>query len=340
MKNCSVSKQKHNRVCKTVPLLLAALVMCMGALCGCNNSAADRHINNGVANDANTLSVVTTVFPAYDIARSVAGSRASVVQLLRPGTESHSFEPTPQDMALIKNCDVFIYAGGESDTWIENIMDSVDMSSKTVISMLDSVDALEEEEVEGMSEGGVLAEYISEEEEEADEHVWTSPKNMIRIASAVTDAMAAADPDGSDLYHENGNAYIDELSVLDDDYRKTLDAASSHTIVVADRFPFRYLCEEYNLTYYAAFPGCSEDAEITADSIITLCDKVTQANLDTVFHIEFSNEKIADSICEVTGAKKRLLHSCHNVSAKETEEGVTYISLMRNNLETLKEALK
>lgn len=308
-------------------------------VCGCSGIADANTMEKSVSPSAK-IKIVSTIFPGYDFARNVGGDKCDVYQLLKPGAESHSYEPTPQDIVLLKNCDVFIYAGGESDTWIEAIIDSVDMSQKHVIPMLDTVDVLCEEEKEGMREGGLLAEYMGEEEEEElDEHVWTSPHNAVKVSQAICDALIEIDSANADIYRSNADNYVNRLCQLDADYKDALSKSVRSTIVVADRFPFRYLCEEYNLDYYGAFPGCSEDAEITASSLKFLSDKVRTEKIPTVFYIEFSNEKIADCICEMTGAKKALLHSCHNVSAKEIEEGKDYISIMYDNLSVLKEAL-
>lgn len=312
---------------------MAALLISAFVLTGCGDTSLQKTPKD------DRLLIVATIFPAYDFARSVGGERAEVYQLLKSGAESHTYEPTPADMVMISKCDVFIYAGGASDSWIESIIESIDMSGKVVISMLDCVETLEEEEKEGMNEGGVLAELLGEEEEELDEHVWTSPKNAIDISRAIANGLTEADPAGEEVYLSNFYQYESELNKLDASYRNLMAGAKRNTIVVADRFPFRYLCQEYGIDYYAVFPGCSDDAEITAKSLVYICDRVREENIPVVFHIEFSNEKIADSVCEVTNAKKLLLHSCHNVSNKEIEGGATYISLMYNNLEALSEAL-
>lgn len=342
---------------RKVPLFIAALSVLSICFCGCANTDATEHFSS-LTTPSGKITVVATIFPAYDFARNVGGDKCEVYQLLKPGAESHSYEPTPQDIVLIKNCDVFIYAGGESDSWIETLMDSVDMSGKHVISMLDEVDALDEEEKEGMREGGLLSEYIGgehhhhhheegeeeeehhhEEEVELDEHVWTSPRNAIRITEAVCECLSDADNADAESYRKNADDYVNRLCQLDDAYKEVISTANRNTIVVADRFPFRYLCEEYGLDYYGAFPGCSEDAEITASSLKFLADTVAKENIPVVFNIEFSNEKIADCICEMTDAKKCLLHSCHNVSQKDMDAGKDYISIMYDNLSVLKEAL-
>jgi len=312
-----------------VPLIMAALIISACVFAGCNRAESEAESD---------INIVTTIFPAYDFARNIAGEKASVSQLLKPGVESHSYEPTPQDIVLLKKCDIFIYAGGASDTWIESIIDSVDMSDKVVISMMDCVDVLDEEEKDGMQEGGVLS-FIFEEEEEADEHVWTSTVNAIKISEGICNALKEIDSQNSEYYDKNFEEYKAELLELDGEFRSVTDTAKRNTIAVADRFPFRYLCEEYGLNYYAVFPGCSEDAEVTAKSLITLADNVEREQIPAVFYIDFSNEKIADTIVEVAGVRKLRLSSCHNLSEEELKEGATYISIMRENVKALSEAL-
>lgn len=330
---------------KIVPLTMAALVLSAGLLAGCaqntvSNSGEFANVANADSDAGQKLEIVATIFPAYDFARNIAGDKANVHQLLKPGTESHSYEPTPQDMILIRNCDVFIYAGGESDTWIESIIDAADISDKIVISMMDCVTLLNEEEKEGMHEGGLLG-LLSEDdgEEEMDEHVWTSPKNAIKISECIAEGLAKADSSNKEIYFSNFSSYEKQLTDLDESFRKVINESKRKKIVVADRFPFRYLCETYGLDYYAIFPGCSEDAEVTAKSLIYMSDRVKDENIPVVFYIEFSNQKIADTICEVTGARKLELNSCHNVSYEDVANGATYISKMYDNLEALSEAL-
>ena len=317
---------------KSWVLPVSAALLLMTCLCGC----ASFRTGDPLQNDNDDLPVVvSTIFPGYDFARNIAGDDAKVIQLLAPGAESHTYEPTPQDMLLIRQCDVFVYAGGESDTWLEDILSETDASHRIVVSMMDACDALVEEETEGMQEGGILAELFSEEEEEYDEHTWTSPVNAVKICSAICEAMCDAAPQYADHYRENLDEYSAALSDLDSRYRTALSDGLSKKIVVADRFPFRYLCEEYGIEYRAAFPGCSDNAEVTADSLMTLCDYVEANSIPVVFTIEFSSGKIADSICEVTGAKRMLLHSCHNVS----DMSDSYIGIMDQNLANLVEAM-
>lgn len=279
------------------------------------------------------ISVVTTAFPAYDFARQITGGEAQIIMLLPPGAEIHSFEPSPQDMIQIKDCDVFLWIGGQSETWVERVLSSMDTENMRILSMLDCVDLVEEEIVEGMQDDG-KAEGI-----EYDEHVWTSPKNAARIVEQMRDLLAEVDPANADEYRSNAEAYLLRLTALDAALQAVVDSAARKTIVFADRFPFRYFAAAYGLTYYAAFPGCSTESEPSLKTLAFLYDMVRTEGIPVVFYMELSNERMADAICEDTGAKKRLLHSCHNVAKSDFEAGVTYLELMTNNVDALKEAL-
>lgn len=286
------------------------------------------------------LSVVTTVFPGYDFARQVAGDHADVTLLLPPGAESHSFEPTPQDILNIQRCDLFIYVGGESEAWVDGILDTVDTSHMTVISMMDLVDTVPEEIKEGMEEEEEDHDDDSDGHAiEYDEHVWTSPINAIRIVRPIAEILGQLDETNAESYLANMEDYTKELKTLDESFREVVDHARQKTLIFGDRFPFRYFVDEYGLDYYAAFPGCATETEPSAQTVAFLIDKVKEENFPVVFHIEFSNEKMADTICETTKAKKLLLHSCHNVSKDDLKNGVTYLDLMTQNVENLKEAL-
>jgi zinc transport system substrate-binding protein len=280
------------------------------------------------------LSVVTTIFAPYDFVRAIAGDRIDLTMLLKPGAESHSYEPTPQDIITIQNSDIFIYVGGESDEWVEEVLESLDDTKTEIITLMDCVDVVEEEIVEGMEE--------EEEEEEGiayDEHVWTSPANAKRVVEKISGAIRAADPENAGFYRDNTDSYLRELDALDAAFRSVTGSAKRRTLVFGDRFPFRYFADAYNLNYFAAFPGCSTETECSAATIAFLINKVKEEKIPVVFHIEFSNGRIADAICEATGARKQLLHSAHNISRDDLAAGVTYVDIMKRNAETLRGAL-
>lgn len=368
---------------KSKYVVLAALVLGILFMSSC--SAADPQGSTASGGD-DKLQIVTTIFPPYDFARNIAGRNADVSMLLKPGTESHSCEPSPSDIIKIINCDIFIYTGGESDTWVDEILDSISENGRDIriIKMLDVVDnAVEEEIVEGMQAGllelnehseeavsetggsgnedgedtaleqsdadgsDAAAEGSDEHEHETesehaheyDEHVWTSPRRAMQIVDAISNAVIELDPDNIDEYQMNTAIYLSLLSDLDQEYREAVESSKRDYIVFGDRFPFRYLADEYGLKYSAAFPGCSSESEPSAKTVAYLIDRVREEEIPAVFYIEFSNQKIADAIAEETGAKKLLLHSCHNLTSEQMNNGVTYLDLMRDNLENLKEAL-
>ena len=294
--------------------------------------------------DPDQLTVVATVFPAYDFARAVGGDLADVQLLLPPGTESHSYEPTPADILAVQDCDLFIYLGGESDTWVETILESVELRGQT-LRMVDCVPLLEEETVEGMES---YEEGHDHDHDEApglgevvgyDEHVWTSPKNAALITRAVGDKLAELDPANADTYAANSADYAAQIEALDREFADFFAGVEDRTMVFGDRFPLRYFAEEFDIDYYAAFPGCSTQTEPSAATIAFLTDKVREEHIPTVWYIEFSNHLVADSIAESAGVKTAMFHTCHNVSADDLAAGATYVSLMEQNLETLRENL-
>ncbi len=307
---------------------LAALFLLCLLLAGCAAAAPAEE-------SGDVPELVATVFPAYDFARQIAGGRARVTLLVPPGSESHSFEPTPRDMARIEGCALLVCNGGESEAWLDQILE--DREQVPVLSMLSCVQALEEETVEGMQE--VYEGPEGDEGPEYDEHVWTSPVNAVLICRALCEKLCELDPEGEESYRANLAAYEEQLWELDAAFREVVKNGQRDTVIFADRFPVRYFTEEYGLRYYAAFPGCADDAEPSAKTVAFLIDKVRQEQIPAVFTIEFSNQKMADVICEDTGCQKLLFHSCHNVSAEELEAGVSYLELMRNDLKSLEVAL-
>lgn len=315
-------------------VILAAMVLVV-TLTGCGQSTTPVNSDSG-----EKISVVTTIFPPYDFVREIAGEKAELSMLLPPGSESHSFEPTPQDIITIQNCDIFIYVGGESDEWVEEVLESMDTSKMEIITLMDCVEVVEEKIVEGMEDEEEDPDGDGGDEPEYDEHVWTSPRNAKLIVQKIAAVMGEADSANASVYQENTDAYLSRLTQLDADFQTVVDQAVRKTIVFGDRFPFRYFADAYGLDYFAAFPGCSTETEPSAATIAFLIDKVNDEEIPAVLYIEFSNGKIADTICETTGAKKLLLHSCHNISKDDFAAAVSYLDLMTQNVETLKEALQ
>ena len=292
----------------------------------------------GDHNDNGKVSVVATIFAPYDFARTIAGDNVNLTMLLPPGAESHSFEPTPQDIIRIQECDVFIYVGGESDEWVSGVLESMDTSNMKIITLMDCVEVLEEVIVEGMQDDE--ADFQEEQDDaEYDEHVWTSPRNAKLIVQKISEALCEVDPENAATYQANTTAYLVELDELDARFQEVVDNAVRKTLVFGDRFPFRYFADAYGLTYYAAFPGCSTETEASAATVAFLIDKVKAENIPVVFYIELSNPAIANTIGEATGAQVRLLHACHNISRDDFVAGKTYLELMGANVWALKEAL-
>ncbi|MFP3090532.1 metal ABC transporter substrate-binding protein [Treponema sp. TIM-1] len=284
------------------------------------------------------INVVTSIFPPYDFVREIAGDRVNLTMLLQPGAESHSFEPTPQDIVKIQNCDIFIYVGGESDAWVERILESIDTGRMEIITLMDCVEVVEELVVEGMQDEEE-EEGLEEEEVEYDEHVWTSPKNAKLIVQKIAEALKGRDAANAAAYEKNTQSYLAKLTDLDASFQSMINGAKRKTFVFGDRFPFRYFADAYGLDYFAAFPGCSTETECSAATIAFLVNKVRAEKIPVVFHIELSNEKIADTICEETGTKKLLLHAVHNISKRDFDRGENYYDLMSQNVRNLKEAL-
>ena len=324
----------NKRLTPVTAALLAAFLLLSG--CGKTETApAD--------GETDKLTVVATVFPAYDFARAVGGEAAEVSLLLPPGAESHSYEPTPADIMAVQQCDLFLYLGGESDTWVETILESVEPQG-TTLRMIDCVDLLEEETVEGMEshedehdhdEGLGLGEVVG-----YDEHVWTAPRNAAQITRAIGAEMEALDPSNAAFYAANAADYAGQIEALDQEFADFFAGVADRTMVFGDRFPLRYFADEFDIPYYAAFPGCSTQTEPSAATIAFLTEKVREEGISAVWYIEFSNHLVADSIAEAAGAETAMFHSCHNVSADDLAAGATYISLMTDNLETLRQHMR
>ncbi|MDO4816531.1 MAG: metal ABC transporter substrate-binding protein [Bacillota bacterium] len=300
---------------------LALIMLLCLVLCGCSTDTLPQ---------SDKLQIVCATFPAYDFAREIAGDKAEITLLIKPGAEVHSYEPTPKDVVRIQESDLFICNGGESEEWLEALL----RENMNVVYMMDCVETVAEEEKEGMYVHGE-----EEGEEELDEHVWTSPVNAALISKEICSRLCEIDAENAALYTANSDAYTAQLMVLDADFHRVIDNAPHKTLVFADRFPMRYFTKEYGLEYFAAFPGCASETEPSAKTVAFLIDRVREEKLPAVLYMEFSNQKMADVICEDTGCVKLPFYSAHNITAEQFEAGVSYLDLMRINLETLKEAL-
>lgn len=327
---------------KKITALLLALLMLVGALAGC-----------GKQNDTNKtdkLSIVTTIFPEYDWVREILGDKADnteVTMLLDNGVDLHSYQPTADDIVKISDCDLFIYVGGESDEWVEDALRNAANRNMKVINLLEVLgDSVKTEEiVEGMQEEEHEHEDAEEHEheEEADEHVWLSLKNAKMLVRVISKALQELDPDNKDIYAANADAYVKKLSALDAEYQAAVDAASNKTILFGDRFPFRYLVDDYGLRYYAAFVGCSTETEAGFETISFLAKRVDELKLPCVLTIEGAQHKIAETIVRNTTAKNQrvlTMDSMQSTTSKDVKNGTTYLSVMEKNLSVLKEVLR
>ncbi len=313
-------------VCSLAMLLLCACVACGGA----STAPDDKETKE------DGLSIVATIFPPYDFARVVGGDAVTVTQLLPPDTEAHGYEPTLGDLSLIESCDLFLYIGGETDAWVDELLATLDGKGPRCLALIDTVSVVTEETVAGM-EGE--EETAAETCPAYDEHIWTSPKNAKRMVQAITDVLCELDAANASVYTANNAAYQSDLDGLDEALSTLSANALRHTLIFAERFPFRYLAEDYGFTYYAAFPGCSSDTEPSLATIAFLVNKIEEEDIPAVFIIEFSKGSAAKSIQDATGCEILLLHSCHNLTRAEWDAGESYLSLMRANIENLRKAL-
>ena len=332
---------------KKITALLLVLFVLVGALAGC-----------GKQNDTNKtdkLSIVTTIFPEYDWVREILGDKADnaeITMLLDNGVDLHSYQPTADDIVKISDCDLFIYVGGESDGWVEDALRNAANRNMKVINLLEILgDSVKTEEiVEGMQEEHEHEDAHAhddaeehEHEEEADEHVWLSLKNAKMLVRVISKALQELDPDNKDIYAANADAYVKKLSALDADYQAAVDAASNKTILFGDRFPFRYLVDDYGLRYYAAFVGCSAETEAGFETISFLAKRVDEWKLPCVLTIEGAQHKIAETIVGNTTTKNQkvlTMDSMQSTTTQDVKNGTTYLSVMEKNLSVLKEALR
>ncbi len=294
--------------------------------------------------DDGKIKVVATNFAMYDFSRAVCGDECSVEMLLAPGSESHDFEATLEDVAKIASADIFVYVGGESDEWVYDVLDSSDISvdSMKIVRAIDCVETYSEDSslvFDAEHEHTHSHEDSHDELSDVDEHVWTSIPNAILIINEITEAVAEICPESSEKIKENAERYIEELRGVDSEMTDMINGADKNLIIVADRFPFIYMTEHYGLRYYAAFDGCSSATEPSLAVINSLVEKTRENEIDTIFVIEFSDRRTASAIAEETGCTVLELSSAHNITRSELESGITYADVMRRNISALKEAL-
>jgi len=284
------------------------------------------------------INIVATNYVAYDLVRAIVGEttgeQINIGMLLRPGSEAHSFEPSPQDIAAINKADLLVYVGGESEEWVDKLLDSNEINKEKTVRMMDLVELKEEDEIEEDVE-----EHANEHAVEYDEHIWTSPKNAKILLDKIKQKMVYLFPQFKESFEVNAGLYGDELKDIDTELTRIVKDAKRRELVFADRFPFKYLVDDYGLEYVAAFPGCSEQTEASSATIAKLIDKVKNDNLGVILKIELTSDKLAQVIAESTGAKILTLNAAHNISQEDFDNGVRLVDLMRDNLVVLAEAL-
>ena len=274
------------------------------------------------------ISVVTTIFPYYDFARSVSKGTCDVDMLLKPGSDVHSFEPTPSDILKIRNADLFIYNGGESDEWVDSILESLgDTDKPVVMKMTDYVKPLTEMD----------ADHHAEDEE--DEHIWTSLDNAKTLVSKISDEVSKLDQKNKSVYTKNSLDYIEKISKVQGEIENTVNSSKSKKIVVGDRFPLLYFATEFSLDWECAFPGCSTETEPSLDRLSKLTDTIEKDKIKTILKLEMSENKVADTLADETNTKVRTFYSAESVSKEDFAKNVTYVDLMERNNNALKEAL-
>jgi len=336
---------------KIFGLILAGAVLITG--CTAKTEKKDKGDNT-----KGKLKIVTTIFPEYDITRAIAKDKVDLELMIKPGVDVHSFTPTPQDIKTVQNSDIFVYGGTEHDKWVENLTKSIDMKNKKVVKLVDGIQQLEEESVDGMKhehhhddekedehnhdhkhEKKDEHDHKDESEKELDPHYWTSPKNAIQMVKTITNALVEKDPDNAEFYKENAKNYIKQLEGVDKELHDVVDNAKIKKVVIADRFPFRYLFKDLGLEYRALFSGCSVESTASAGQIKKMVDYVKENKIPVVYHIEMGKGELAETVAKNSGAKVKLLHSIHTVTKEDFDKGITYIDLMKQNVEALKEGL-
>ena len=303
-------------------------------------------IENRASSDVSKIKIVTTIFPEYDWVKSILGSNPGNIEnimLLDSGIDLHNFQPTADDILKIASADMFIYVGGESDKWVDKALSTTGNSKVVSINLLELLsDKVKHEEiVEGMEHEREDDEH-EEHEAELDEHVWLSVKNAKVAVERICEVISSLDNKNKEVYEENARSYISKLDALDKEYEAVVKDSATKTILFGDRFPFRYMADDYNLKYYAAFSGCSAETEASFETILFLSKKVDELSLKNIMKIEGSNSKIAQTIKENTKEKNQnilTMDSMQSTTKKDIDMGKTYISIMTDNLSVLKEAL-
>lgn len=292
---------------------------------------------NRIRNNSNKIQVVTSNFACYDFLRAIIGEDEDIelTFLIGPGKDAHSFEPTSQDLVKIQNAKLFVYIGGESENWADKVLESIDNKNGKMLKITESVDLIDEEEIDGAQ--------TDEEEFESgsfDDHIWTSPSNAIKMVEALEKELEEINPSKAEIYKQNAENYIAKIKETDSKIREIVDSKKRDRLVFGDRMPMQYFINYYGLKVSAAFPGCSTDTEPGASTIAYLEKVVKENNIPVVLYIELNNGRVAKTIAEETGGKAMQIQTLHNVSLEDFNNGETWVSLMNRNIEVLKEALE
>ncbi len=288
-------------------------LICLLTLCGC--------APKGMQTQGDKISVVTTIFPLYDFARAVGGDNVDLKMLIRAGTEVHSYDPLPSDMVAASECDAFFYIGGESDKWVETLLSGADINS---LALINEVELIHEDH---------------HHDHEGDEHIWTSPKNAVLMVESICDFLCELDPKNATEYQENSSNYIQKITAASAEIKSAVSAVESPFILVADRFPFAYLTHEFGIEYEAAFGGCATSTDISLKTMARLTEVIDERSIKAVYCTEMSNRNIADALSKQTGVKVLELHSAHNVTLDDFENEITYVDILYQNINALKEGL-
>lgn len=309
-------------------VFLLCLTVCMSALSGCGTGKE-------FDSSSKKLNVVTTIFPYYDFVRQIGKDKVNLKMIVTAGKDSHTFEPTPADLISIQKADIFFYNGGAMEYWVQKIQKSQENNGQVSYAFMDSVNPVEEKVTEGMS-----LPREEERETEYDEHIWTSPVNAQIIVKKICAVLSKEDPENAHFYEKNTKDYLKKLKKLDRDFRETVKHGKRKLMVFGDKFPMRYFTEAYGLSYRAAFPGCSEESEPSSRTLSYLIDLVKKEKIPVIYHMDFGSSKIADVICEASGAENIPFYSCHTVTKRQFDQGVTYLDLMEKNVKNLEKGLR
>jgi len=299
------------------------------------NMGNGEDVENNISTNVDKLNVVVTNFAIYDTIKNVAGDNVSLKLLLSPGIDAHSYDPSAQDLIYIKDADIFIYVCETMEKWADKVLDSLNVSEIEIICLIDMIDAIEEEEIDGAEKDD-----YEEEEDEFDVHIWNSPENAMIIVQKLADVLSDKDKINKETYQKNAKEYIDQIKNVQEKIQEIVDNRVRDRLVFGDKMPMQYFLNEFGLTASAAFNGCSTETEPSATTVAYLIDKVKEEEIPVVLYIELGQGKIAETIAKETGAEVMQIQSLHNISKEDFDNGETYVSLMTRNLEVLKKALQ